>query len=306
MSALFVFLALLSSAFFVLMLISVFRAPRDDGDPEADTSLRRRLDEIDEDHAAGFFDAASAEEARVEAKRAELEKLAENDRQKTPSQASRRLRFIVIGYAALAPLLVAGVYFHTGSPGYESTAGDVVAVAGGQQGLGAAPNSPAAALANLSPEERQAAISNMVEGLAARLSENPDDVEGWRMLARSQMVLGRVEAARVSYRRLVAFDEATTKDWKDFATAIASTVPNGTFPKEDEFLTALDEIERRAPGDPFVSFSRGGVEYENGRMDEAIRIWPDLLSQIPENAAARDVLQRLINDARRVEREGAR
>ena len=73
MSALFVFLALLSSAFFVLMLVSVFRAPRDGGDPGADSSLRRRLDEIDEDQAAGFFDAASAEEARVEAKRAELE-----------------------------------------------------------------------------------------------------------------------------------------------------------------------------------------------------------------------------------------
>ncbi len=43
----------------------------------------------------------------------------------------------------------------------------------------------------MSPEEQQAMIENMVEGLAQRLEENPDDIDGLRRLARAYQVLGR-------------------------------------------------------------------------------------------------------------------
>ena len=38
-------------------------------------------------------------------------------------------------------------------------------------------------------------IRAMVEGLAEKLKENPDDLKGWLMLARSYEVLGEVEKA---------------------------------------------------------------------------------------------------------------
>ena len=45
------------------------------------------------------------------------------------------------------------------------------------------------------PEIDQAMIRAMVEGLAEKLKENPDDLKGWLMLARSYEVLGEVEKA---------------------------------------------------------------------------------------------------------------
>jgi len=60
------------------------------------------------------------------------------------------------------------------------------------------------AAAEMSPEERQAMIRNMVEGLAARLEAHPDDVESWRRLARSWQVLGEREKAVEAYERLAA------------------------------------------------------------------------------------------------------
>jgi cytochrome c-type biogenesis protein CcmH len=51
----------------------------------------------------------------------------------------------------------------------------------------------------MSPEERQAMIRGMVERLAARLEQNPNDKEGWTRLARAYDVLGettKAEAAR--------------------------------------------------------------------------------------------------------------
>lgn len=53
-----------------------------------------------------------------------------------------------------------------------------------------------AAAQEMSAEDRNAFIRSMVEGLAARLEENPDDPEGWLRLARSYQVLGEVDAAK--------------------------------------------------------------------------------------------------------------
>jgi cytochrome c-type biogenesis protein CcmH len=52
---------------------------------------------------------------------------------------------------------------------------------------------------SMSPEERQAMIRSMVERLATRLEQQPDDKEGWTRLAHAYYVLGetaKAEAAR--------------------------------------------------------------------------------------------------------------
>jgi cytochrome c-type biogenesis protein CcmH len=52
-----------------------------------------------------------------------------------------------------------------------------------------------AAAQSMSPEERQAMIRAMVDRLAARLEQNPDDKEGWNRLAHAYDVLGESEKA---------------------------------------------------------------------------------------------------------------
>jgi cytochrome c-type biogenesis protein CcmH len=52
-----------------------------------------------------------------------------------------------------------------------------------------------AAAQSMSPEERQAMIRGMVDRLAARLEQNPDDKEGWNRLAHAYDVLGESEKA---------------------------------------------------------------------------------------------------------------
>jgi len=43
----------------------------------------------------------------------------------------------------------------------------------------------------------------MVEGLAARLEEDPDDPQGWLRLANAYEVLGRSEEAIAAYERVL-------------------------------------------------------------------------------------------------------
>ncbi len=79
----------------------------------------------------------------------------------------------------------------------------------------------AAAMAGASAEDQQAMIQGMVEGLAARLAENPDDPEGWVRLVRAYGVLGdkarqaeALKAARARYKDkpdiLNALDQAAS------------------------------------------------------------------------------------------------
>ena len=58
----------------------------------------------------------------------------------------------------------------------------------------------------MSPSDRQEMIRGMVANLAARLEDEPDDVEGWRRLARSREVLGDNEASAEAYDRALRLD----------------------------------------------------------------------------------------------------
>jgi cytochrome c-type biogenesis protein CcmH len=51
---------------------------------------------------------------------------------------------------------------------------------------------------SMSPEERQAMIRSMVERLAARLDQQPDDKEGWARLAHAYDVLGEADKAKAA------------------------------------------------------------------------------------------------------------
>ncbi len=83
----------------------------------------------------------------------------------------------IVAFVALA----AGVYYIKGSPDVPS--GRTVQAAA-------------------TPDD----IMSMVEGLAARLQEEPDNIEGWKMLGRSQMALGNFADAATAYERAVELE----------------------------------------------------------------------------------------------------
>ncbi len=56
-----------------------------------------------------------------------------------------------------------------------------------------------AAAADMTEGERSVMIKGMVAGLAARLDQEPDDLEGWVMLIRSYSILGDRGAASQAF-----------------------------------------------------------------------------------------------------------
>jgi len=63
-----------------------------------------------------------------------------------------------------------------------------------------------AAARQMTPEQREQMVRGMVDRLAARLRENPDDLDGWRRLARAYDVLGEPEKAAEARARIAALE----------------------------------------------------------------------------------------------------
>ena len=117
-----------------------------------------------------------------------------------------------------------------------------------------APSGPTAddmaAAADMSLDERMEMIRSMVEGLAARLEENPDDAEGWRRLARSYAVLGETEKATDTLRRaaeLAPDDPATLHAYARALTGdLGSNAPPVAAVAVYERILALDPDDSAA------------------------------------------------------------
>ncbi len=141
------------------------------------------------------------------------------------------------------------------------------------------------AAADMSADDRAEMIRGMVEGLAARLEENPDDIQGWIMLARSYRVLDRPEKARDALRRA---REAAPDDPGTLVQLGAAIVDagdrDGPLPAEAValFRRALDLDARNADAQYFV----GMAHARSGDIDSARKVWNRLLAQLDETSRA--------------------
>src|SRR5205823_3696092 len=69
-----------------------------------------------------------------------------------------------------------------------------------------------------------AQIEAMVARLATRLKNEPDDPDGWRMLAHSYETLRRFDAAVDAYRHLIALEPKNADALTDCAVALAMSL----------------------------------------------------------------------------------
>lgn len=171
-------------------------------------TLRHRLVQLRAQRASGAIDDAGYERARAPLERSLIDLLLASP-EPAPARPAARLW---LPLAAFAVVLAAAGYWWTGSPALVGAPpagfGDQAAADGG-----------AAASAPHALDEQQFAA--MTERLATRLAANPDDAEGWAMLGRSYMALGREADAVAAFERLVQLRPQDAAALADYADALA-------------------------------------------------------------------------------------
>lgn len=190
---------------------------------------------------------------------------------------------------AAAPILAAAIYINVGAP--ESLSQTF------QEAMKQQTEDPAAAIAAMSEEDRAAMIENMVAGLAARLEEDPTDAEGWRMLARSYLVLGRTKESESAYAELLALEgNATAQDWRDYIGVLLTAYPPGDGPFDEKITDALKRLHEFDDDEPMALFYLGLAARAEGDRETALANWRRLAEVIPQDAPIMGQLQSLISE----------
>ncbi len=106
---------------------------------------------------------------------------------------SRRTGFV--GIAIAMPIFATGLYWLVGSPQAAR--------------VEAALPEPIQVGSNTSSSTRKSvgSVASLVDGLAERLKQDPDDSKSWLLLARSYRHLNRIPEARDAYNNAAAFGE---------------------------------------------------------------------------------------------------
>jgi cytochrome c-type biogenesis protein CcmH len=146
-----------------------------------------------------------------------------------------------------------------------------------------------AAAQSMSPEDQQKMIRDMVTGLAQRLEANPDDLDGWKRLGRSYLVLEDAARAKQAYSRAVALAPTDMALLGDYAQATLLASGPAALPPQsvDALRTRLDSDG----SDPTALWLVGLAEADAGNNRTAAGLWERLLPQLPPGTPAHDNLR---------------
>ena len=143
-------------------------------------------------------------------------------------------------------------------------------------------------------------IRGMVDGLAARLAEQPDDSEGWRMLARSYGVLGETAKAAEAAKQAATLLPNDPDAQLAYAEALLALESDGA-PLSAAAVEQLKRVVELEDDNPPALFWLGRAAAEQGDVAYARELWQRLLTQIPADAPQRAQLEALIDGLRNAE-----
>jgi cytochrome c-type biogenesis protein CcmH len=229
--------------------------------PEARELFRAVLDQVPDDPMARFYLAvAAAEDGDAQTAISQLQALAADLPADAPvrQELRRRIEGIAAQAGITAPALAAGR-----APTDRGPDAEAVEAAG-----------------SLPPAERQAMIRAMVDRLADRLRQEPNDFDGWMRLGRSRLVLGEADAAADAYERaaLLRPDDVTAPLRAVEALLQGRQASDAVSPRA---IAILRGIEARHPNEPAVLWYLGLEAARAGNRDGALAYWRRLRDALP-------------------------
>lgn len=186
----------------------------------------------------------------------------------------------LLGAAVLA--LAAGGYALTGSP---------------QLASAGAPGAAVAPAETADPALQAAQFAAVVEQLANKLKEQPNNPEGWAMLARSYARLQRPADALQAYTRAVALQPDDAQLLADYADVLAFQ-NNRQLAGEPTKL--IDRALKLEPNNAKALALAGSAAFDRKDFAAAVRHWEHLARQSPPGSGFLTELQSGIDEARKL------
>jgi cytochrome c-type biogenesis protein CcmH len=167
---------------------------------------------------------------------------------------------------------------------------------GNLEGLDVAKRSVATDASAQSGGQAMGSVEEMVAGLAERLAREPDDVDGWRLLARSYVSMERYPDAVQALRRARGIVGDDPGVLLELAGAIARNQGGNLGGQPTELLaTAL----HKAPDNPRALYMAGQLAATQGDFNTALKHWRRLDSMTPADSKVAPLIKEAIAEAQK-------
>lgn len=228
--------------------------------------------DLDADLARGTISADQHAEAKSELERRLLEEVPAGVESTRTAHRAHRWSAVII--ALMAPLAAAGLYWQIGTPAAFSP---VVAKAPDENGMA------------------REQIEAMVTQVKQRLAKEPDNAEGWSILARTQSTLGNFSEAVAAYEKLRVLIPNNADVLADYADALAMSQGRSFAGKPTELMQLALKID---PTQWKALAMAGSEAFDRKDYQTAIDYWQRLQSTAPADSPIASQVQGSIDQAR--------
>lgn len=213
--------------------------------------LASRRRELEQDHADGLIDDEQFQQAQAELA------LEEREAQRLARGAAHKGGQSAVAAAALAvaiPALALAVYHQVGTP--------------------EAPTLPASQMALMAMPQDD--FTDLIAGLQRRLESNPNDPEGWMLLARSYNSIGQPAEALRAYRRAIDHGVENATMYAQYADLLASE-RRSLLGEPERLIRKALELE---PDNAYALWLAASAAQESGDLNTALKHWEHLHSTL--------------------------
>jgi cytochrome c-type biogenesis protein CcmH len=282
---LFVVVAAAMTAIALLLVLRPLLARRTTTDVErAGTNLaviRDQLAELDADLRAGTLTEAQHRESKAELERRVLAEVkAERAAAKAPVAASSGGRRTALVAAVLVPLAAGALYWQLGSRDVFDPQKMAAAQAAGEQH-------------QITDEQ----LEEMVGRLSKRLEQEPDNAQGWAILARSYYVMQRFPEAAAAYERLAKLAPGNADVLSDWADALAMAQNRNLAGRPAEIIAQALQAD---PNHLKTLALAGTLAFDRKDYTQAVELWERLLGKLPAESPMRQGIASSIAEARQL------
>jgi cytochrome c-type biogenesis protein CcmH len=264
------------------VLPTLLQRPADtnvDNKNEANVEIYRdQLRELDADLANGIVSPEQYRQDRDEIERRLLDDVATTAEVGKKSDQATPDRAVVYAVAFGIPLAAVALYLLVGTSAV----------------LSGAPQSAAAG--NPSAARTQQGIEANVAALAKRLEQNPNDADGWTMLARSYINLEKYREASNAYAKASALKAQDADILVEYAFALAMANGRQLQGQPTDLVRKALQI---APENPRALELAGSAEFEAKNYKQAIAHWQKLLEKSAGDAELTQTISERINEAKK-------
>ena len=230
------------------------------------TIYREELEKLETERVAGSINSADYEIAHAEMRQRLFQDTDEEDDRSVMGSS----KITAIGLCLFIAVLSAGFYF---------ALGDATRIA----------------QTNTQQPMTQEGVEKMVAQFAAKMEQDPANLQGWVMLARSYRILGRNQEAAKAYERAGSFIESDPQLLADYADVLATNA-NGSFSGKP--LQLIKQALKLDPNNLMALWLSGTASYAAGNYKAAVQIWEKLAQQVPPGTEDARSIEASIADAR--------